>query len=63
MVWVPGRSVVSVLKGCPSTWPRRTAECSSLIGYSGFVMRVERAENDGRRRSARSLAGAQPRPL
>jgi hypothetical protein len=60
-VLVPGRSVVSVRKGLPSTWPRRTAERSWLMGKSGFVMVVE-CVKDGFARSTRSLAGEHPVP-
>jgi hypothetical protein len=60
---VPGRRVVSVRKGLPSTWPRSTAERRRLIGKSGFVIEVE-CEKTGRARStrARLLGAAQPRP-
>ena len=61
-VLVPGRSVVSVRNGLPSTWPSRSADRRRLIGKSGFVILVE-SENEGRVRSTRLLAGAQPRPL
>src|SRR4051794_28265826 len=61
-VRVPGRSVVSVRNGWPSTWPRRTAERRRLIGKSGLVTSVG-FENAGSVRSTRLLSGAQPRPV
>jgi hypothetical protein len=61
-VCVPGKTVVSVRKGLPSTCPSKTAERPWLIGKSGFVITVE-CEKDGTARSTRLFAGAQPFPL
>src|SRR5919197_721617 len=57
-VCVRGRRVVSARHGAPSSLPRRTAERSSLIGKSGFVIVVEREEKEGTTRSTRREAGA-----
>jgi hypothetical protein len=53
---VYGSTVVSVLKGFPSTLPARIADGSSLIGKSGFATFVG-SENIGVARSTRSLSG------
>jgi len=49
-----------VWNGFPSTVPFRMAECSSLIGKSGFAMLVG-FENAGAAMSTRSLPGARGR--
>lgn len=57
MVFVPGSRLTSVRKGLPSTCPPMMVCVTSLVGWSGLVIRVGWAKR-GSVRSTRSFVGA-----